>query len=51
MVSHDLGFVHNMFKRVLLVNKVVECVKTCDLSGELIQEIYGDEHRIIHYHG
>jgi zinc transport system ATP-binding protein len=51
MVSHDIGFVHNIFKRVVLVNRQVVAVRTCEMSGELVQEIYGEDHRIIHYHG
>lgn len=51
MISHDLGMVANLFKRVVMVNRKMKAVKTCELEGETIQEIYGDDFRIIHHHG
>jgi zinc transport system ATP-binding protein len=51
MISHDLGMVANMFKRVVMVNRSIKAVKTCDLAGDTISETYGDDFRIIHHHG
>lgn len=51
MISHDLGFVPNIFERVVFVNRKVRAVKTCDIQGDVIKEMYGDDHTIIHYHG
>ena len=51
MISHDLGMVANMFERVVMVNRSIKAVKTCELAGDTISETYGDDFRIIHHHG
>lgn len=51
MISHDLGMVANLFERVVMINRKLKAVRTCEMQGETIQEIYGEDFRIIHHHG
>jgi zinc transport system ATP-binding protein len=49
LVSHDLGFVSQYVKNVACVNKLVRVHPTCEISGEMINEIYGtDVHMVRH---
>jgi len=49
LVTHDLGFVSQYVKHVACVNKLVRVHPTSDISGEMINEIYGsDVHMIRH---
>ncbi|HNY64570.1 MAG TPA: metal ABC transporter ATP-binding protein [Deltaproteobacteria bacterium] len=41
LVTHDLGFVSKYVKNVACVNRRLLCHPTCDISGEVISEIYG----------
>jgi zinc transport system ATP-binding protein len=41
LVSHDLGFVSRFVERVVCVNRKVHIHPTCDLSSEIINEMYG----------
>jgi zinc transport system ATP-binding protein len=51
MVTHDLGFVSRIVHRVICVKKKVVIHPTSEISGELIQEIYGhDIHMVRHDH-
>lgn len=49
-VSHDLGFVSSIFKSVVCVNKKLVKHPTAELTGDLIQEIYGRKLRMVHHH-
>lgn len=49
LVSHDLGFVSQAVNRVLCVNKQVRNHPTSEISGEIIQEIYGREMHMVRH--
>ena len=49
LVTHDLGFVSSYVKNVACVNRRVVGHPTCDISGEMINEIYGSDVHIIRH--
>ena len=49
MVSHDLGFVSSVVSSVLCVNHVAHIHPTSEVSGEMIQEVYGGDYRMIRH--
>ncbi len=49
-VTHDLGFVSDIFKHVVCVNRQVRIHPTTEISGDLIQEVYGRDLRMVHHH-
>lgn len=49
LVTHDLGFVSRYVKNVACVNRRVVEHPTCDISGEMINEIYGSDVHIIRH--
>jgi len=51
LVSHDLGFVSHMVETVICVNRRVIVHPTSQITGEMIQDIYGDNVRAVHHHG
>lgn len=51
VVSHDLGFVSSMFANVICVNRRVVSHLTSEVTGELIQEIYGHKLRVVEHNG
>jgi len=61
VITHDLGFVSQFFKRVVCVNRKVVVHPTSEISGEIIRDIYGGDIRMIrhdhrcaeegHFHG
>jgi zinc transport system ATP-binding protein len=50
MVSHDLGFVSHMVESVICVNRRVIVHPTSQITGAMIQDIYGDNVRAVHHH-
>jgi zinc transport system ATP-binding protein len=51
LVTHDLGFVSRYVNSVACVNRRVVVHPTCDITGEMIHEIYGsDVHMVRHDH-
>ena len=51
VVTHDLGFVSQYVKRVACVNRRVVVHPTSEITGEMINEIYGqDVHMVRHDH-
>lgn len=50
LVSHDLGFVSNIVQSVVCVNRRVVHHPTSVLTGEIIQEIYGDANLLMVRH-
>jgi zinc transport system ATP-binding protein len=48
-VTHELGFVTRMVDRVLCVNRTVRLHPTSEITGEVIQEIYGSELRMVRH--
>lgn len=51
MVSHDLGFVSTIVKSVICVKRKVLMHPTCEITGEIINEIYGSPMRMIRHNG
>jgi zinc transport system ATP-binding protein len=49
MVSHDLGFVSNLVESVICVNRRVIVHPTSQISGEMIQSMYGGTVRMVHH--
>ncbi len=51
MVSHDLGFVSKIVKSVVCVKRKVLMHQTCEITGEMINEIYGSPMRMVRHNG
>ncbi len=51
MVSHDLGFVSQIVRHVICVNRRVRVHATSELTGEHIRELYGSPVRMVHHEG
>jgi zinc transport system ATP-binding protein len=49
LVTHDLGFVSRYVKNVACVNRRVVSHPTCNISGAMINEIYGSDVHIIRH--
>ena len=49
VVSHDLGFVANLFASVICVNRRAVVHPTAQLTGERIREMYGGEVRMVRH--
>lgn len=49
MVTHDVGFASTFFKSIACVNRQVVIHPTSELTGELIQEMYGGDLRMIRH--
>jgi zinc transport system ATP-binding protein len=49
MVTHEVGFSSTFFKRIICVNNKVYVHPTSALTGELIQEMYGGDLRMIRH--
>jgi len=47
IVTHDLGFVSHMVRRVICVNKRVAVHPTGEINGKVIQEMYGKDIRMV----
>ncbi len=51
MVSHDLGFVSRVVKNVVCVKRKVMMHPTCEITGEIINDIYGSPMRMVRHNG
>jgi zinc transport system ATP-binding protein len=49
IVSHDIGFVSARVKSVVCVNREVKVHPTCDLTGDLLRDIYGADIRLVRH--
>ena len=49
MVTHEVGFASSFFKRIACVNRQVVIHPTSELTGELIQNMYGGNLRMIRH--
>ena len=49
LVTHDLGFVSGLVHSVVCVNRKVYTHPTSEVTGELIQEVYGTDMRLIRH--
>jgi zinc transport system ATP-binding protein len=51
MVSHDLGFVSMVVKSVICVKRKVLMHPTSEISGEIINEMYGSPMKLVRHNG
>ena len=51
MVSHDLGFVSRVVKSVICVKRRVVMHPTDEISGEIINDIYGSPMKLVRHNG
>ena len=51
MVSHDVGFVSSFVKSVICVKRKVLMHPTSEITGDIINEIYGSPMRMIRHNG
>jgi zinc transport system ATP-binding protein len=51
MVSHDLGFVSRVVKSVICVKRKVLMHSTSEITGEIINEIYGSPMKMVRHNG
>lgn len=51
MVSHDLRFVSNVVKSVICVKRKVLMHSTCEVTGEIINEMYGSPMKMVRHSG
>lgn len=49
VVSHDLGFVSNLMKRVICVNRVVHIHPTSEITGDMFHVLYGEDLRVVRH--
>jgi zinc transport system ATP-binding protein len=49
LVSHDVGFVTGFVQRVACINRTLVCHRTEELTGEVINALYGHPVRAIHH--
>jgi zinc transport system ATP-binding protein len=49
MVTHEVGFASTFFKRIICVNRQVFIHPTSELTGELIQNMYGGDLQMIRH--
>ena len=48
-VSHDLGLVSHLVERVICVNHRVFTHPTRDIDGQVLEELYGTQRRVVHH--
>jgi len=52
VVSHDIAFISTYVSRVACLNRTLICHRTDDIDGQTINDLYGEEVRMIsHEHG
>jgi zinc transport system ATP-binding protein len=49
LVSHDVGFVTGFVQRVACISRTLICHGTSELTGEVINELYGHPVRAVHH--
>jgi zinc transport system ATP-binding protein len=49
VVSHDIGFISQYVTRIACLNRTLVCHTTSELTGEMIQQLYGAPVRMIHH--
>jgi ABC-type Mn/Zn transport systems, ATPase component len=49
VVSHDIAFISGYVDRVACLNQTLFCHKTGEISGKMIEELYGAPVRMIHH--
>jgi len=49
LVSHDVGFVTDFVQRVACISRTLICHGTSEITGEVINELYGHPVRAVHH--
>jgi zinc transport system ATP-binding protein len=47
IVSHDVGFISTYVTRVACINRTLVCHRTDAIDGQIIQELYGEQVRMV----
>jgi zinc transport system ATP-binding protein len=47
VVSHDVGFISSYVTRVACINRTLVCHHTDEISGQVIQDLYGEHVRMV----
>lgn len=47
VVSHDVGFISSYVTRVACINRTLVCHHTNDIDGQVIQDLYGENVRMV----
>ncbi len=50
VVSHDIAFISSYVTRVACINRTLICHHTDNIDGTVIQELYGEDVRMVHHH-
>ena len=50
VVSHDIGFISKYVSRVACLNRTLVCHATSDVSGEVVENLYGMPMQMVHHH-
>ena len=50
VVSHDIAFISGYVQRVACLNRTLICHNTEDIDGHAIQELYGEDVRMVAHH-
>ncbi|MDW7644434.1 MAG: ABC transporter ATP-binding protein [Desulfuromonadales bacterium] len=50
VVSHDIGFISGYVSRVACLNRTLVCHATSDISGEVVENLYGMPMQMVHHH-
>ena len=50
VVSHDIAFISGYVQRVACLNRTLICHNTEDIDGHTIQELYGEDVRMVAHH-
>ena len=50
VVSHDVAFISSYVTRVACVNRTLVCHHTDAIDGQVIQELYGEDVRMVAHH-
>ena len=50
VVSHDVAFISRYVNRVACINKTLLCHRTEDIDGHTIQQLYGEDVRMVAHH-
>ncbi|MDZ7751913.1 MAG: metal ABC transporter ATP-binding protein [Gammaproteobacteria bacterium] len=50
VVSHDIAFISSYVRRVACINRTLVCHRTEAVDGEIIQDLYGDQVRMVQHH-
>ncbi len=50
IVSHDIAFISSYVTRVACVNRTLVCHRTDAIDGDIIQQLYGEDVRMVAHH-